>query len=92
MHGPLRNLVQKLGRKTPEKILQKGKAPRFIRTNSCFSLMRVTCFHARDYHQNLIGKITTDVKFADQKSALLQKGFLLQHTALLLPNLKNTLR
>ena len=62
VHGPLRNLVQKLGCKTPEKILQKGKAPRFIRTNSSDFLMRITCFHARDYHQNLIGKITTEVK------------------------------
>ena len=92
VHGPLRNLVQKRGCKTLEKILQKGKAPRFIRTNSSDFLMRITCFHARDYHQNLIGKITTEVKFAEQKSALLQKGFLLRHTALLLPNLKNTLR
>ena len=49
-------------------------------------------FHAKSYPQNPKEEITTDVKFAEWKSALLQKGFLLQHTALPLPNLKDTLR
>lgn len=75
-----------------KKVSKNEKLLNFLEQTLQLLPMRITCFHARDYHQNLIGKITTEVKFAEQKSALLQKGFLLQHTALLLPNLKNTLR
>lgn len=77
--------MQKLGRETPENVSKDKKGFQIKneklldlleRTLQLF-LMRITRFHARDYHQNLIGKFTTEVKFVEQKSDLVQKGFLL---------------
>ena len=76
--------------------LVKGESLRLLKTNSSAQSFNDKIYNfkkrlrARGYPQNLIEKITSEVKFTEQKSAL-QKNNEVRKKLLPLPNLENIL-